>query len=481
VPEISLTPQTVERFRERFRQVAVLHSHQSDVQRHWHWQRIARGEVEVVIGARSAVFAPTPHLGLIVLDEEHEASFKQDSAPRYHARDVARERAAREGLPLVLGSATPSLETWHRALRKEYRLASLPSRVLNRPLPPARIVDLRQPEGRGTLGAISRPLCQEMEEALRNGGQVLLLLNRRGFSTHVQCPACGHVVRCAHCDLALVFHRREEHLRCHHCDYLEKAPACCPECRFRGIRFAGFGTQKLEEEVRQRFANYPMVRMDTDSTRHAGSHEEILGTFRRGEAKILLGTQMIAKGLDFPNVTLVGVINADTALHFPDFRAAERTFQLLMQVAGRCGRGERLGRVVVQTFSPDSPVIVAAARHDFASFVGPELALREALSYPPFASLARLVVRGGEAQQALAFADAIAERLRAAVQPHDQVRILGPAPAPFARLRGMFRYHVHAHAPDDGSLNAVIQGALAELKPPRDVHCSVDIDPQDML
>jgi primosomal protein N' (replication factor Y) len=481
VPEISLTPQTVERFRARFRRVAVLHSHQSDAVRHWHWQGIARGEVEVVVGARSAVFAPTPNLGVIVLDEEHEASFKQDSTPRYHAREVARERAESEGIPLVLGSATPALETWQRAQRKEYRLVSLPHRVEGRALPQARIVDLRQPDG-GRVGALSRVLHQEMEVALREGGQVLLLLNRRGFSTHIQCPACGHVVRCANCDLALTFHRREEQLRCHHCDHLEAPPKACCECGFKGIRFAGLGTQKLEDEVRQRFPDHRVIRMDTDSTRHAGSHAAILEHFRRGEARILLGTQMIAKGLDFPNVTLVGVVNADTALHFPDFRSGERTFQLLTQVAGRAGRGAAGGRVVVQTFSPDHAIIQAASHHDYISFVGPELALREALGYPPFASLARIVARSTASEQAAAFAESIAERLRAAAaRVPETVRILGPAPAPLARLRGMFRYHLHIHADEDGQLRSVIQEALASSTPPEGVYCTVDIDPQDML
>jgi primosomal protein N' (replication factor Y) len=505
VPEISLTPQTVERFRARYRRVAVLHSHQSDAVRHWHWQRIARGDVDVVVGARSAVFAPTPHLGLIVMDEEHEASFKQDATPRYHAREVARQRAASEGIPLVLGSATPSLETWHRAQQGAYRLATLPFRVENRPLPHARVVDLRLPEPRGRPGAIGRALAQEMEAALRDGGQVLLLLNRRGYSTHIQCPACGHVVRCPDCDLALTFHRRHAdvgsgtrqssevpisgdfgfaHLRCHHCDRMDSPPAACPECRFQGIRFAGHGTQKLEEEVRQRFPDAAVLRMDSDSTRHAGSHAEILGKFRRGEAQILLGTQMIAKGLDFPNITLVGVVNADSALHLPDFRAGERTFQLLTQVAGRSGRGERVGRVVVQTFSPESGVIEAASRHDYLAFARAELSQREALGYPPYASLARIIVRAAASDQAAAFADAIAERFRGESGTGSAAgasRVLGPAPAPIARLRGMYRYHLHVHAPDDAALGALVQAAVGPLKTPPGVQYAVDIDPQDML
>ena len=344
VPEISLTPQTVGRFRARFDRVAVLHSHMSDVERHDHWQRIARGDVEVVVGARSAVFAPTPHLGLIVLDEEHETTFKQDSAPRYHARDVALRRAADQKVPLVLASATPSLESWHRAQRGEFQLVQMPRRVLDLPLPAVRTIDLRdEAHSKFSRGAISRPLHRAMEEALRDGGQVILLLNRRGHSTHIQCPACGHALHCPECDLALTFHRHNSEAVCHYCDYHSVVPNVCPECQFAGMRFSGLGTQKLEAEVRARFPDYACLRMDTDSMRTAAVIEQALAAFRDGHVRILLGTQMIAKGLDFPNVTLVGVVNADTALHLPDFRAAERTFQLVTQVAGRTGRG-RPGR-----------------------------------------------------------------------------------------------------------------------------------------
>ncbi|MBN1394152.1 MAG: primosomal protein N', partial [Pirellulales bacterium] len=374
VPEISLTPQTVERFRRRFPAVAVLHSHLSDAERHWHWQRIAEGSVSVVVGARSAVFAPTPNLGMIVLDEEHESSFKQESTPRYHARDVALARAEAEGVPLVLGSATPSLESWRRAASGEYALVEMPRRVLDRPLPTVGTIDLRAEKGRAcSRGAISRQLHAAIASALDEGGQVILLLNRRGFSTHIQCPACGHVVRCPHCDIALTHHRKEEIALCHYCDYETPLPTACPGCGFSGIRYWGVGTQRLEAEVRARFPNVLSLRMDTDAMQAHGSHQRALAAFRSGKVRILLGTQMIAKGLDFPNVTLVGVINADTALHLPDFRAAERTFQLVTQVAGRTGRGPKGGRVLVQTFNPDHPAIRAAIRHDFHAFADGEL------------------------------------------------------------------------------------------------------------
>jgi primosomal protein N' (replication factor Y) len=483
VPEISLTPQTVGRFRARFDHVAVLHSHMSDVERHEHWRRIARGEVEVVVGARSAIFAPTPNLGLIVLDEEHESTFKQDAAPRYHARDVALQRAADLKIPLVLASATPSLESWHRASQGECRLVEMPRRVLDLPMPAVCTIDLRnEAHSRASRGAISRPLHRAMDEALGSGGQVILLLNRRGHSTHIQCPACGHAVKCPQCDLALTFHRHESSAVCHYCDYHAAAPNACPQCNFPGIRFSGLGTQKLEVEVRARFPDYPCLRMDTDSMRLRGSHEKALAAFRDGRARILLGTQMIAKGLDFPNVTLVGVVNADTALHLPDFRAAERTFQLVTQVAGRTGRGPRGGRVLVQTLSPDAPAIVAALRHDLAEFARTELPHRKALGYPPFASMIRIIVRGASPKATLAWTDEIARQLKkhaAAATP--AIRVLGPAPAPMIRLRGEYRFQLQLHSTDGESLRGVVRAVAGAAKPLEGVTWTIDVDPLDMM
>jgi primosomal protein N' (replication factor Y) len=484
VPEISLTPQTVERFRQRFGAVAVLHSHLSDAERHGHWQRIAEGAVSVVVGARSAIFAPTPHLGLIVLDEEHESSFKQESVPRYHARDVAIARAEAEEIPLVLGSATPSLESWQRAQNGAYTLVEMPRRVLGRPLPAVGTIDLRAQQARGGMshGAISRQLHAAVSAALDEGGQVILLLNRRGFATHIQCPACGHVVRCPECDIALTHHRTEETALCHYCDFEVPAPTACPACNFAGIRYWGLGTQRLEAEVRARFPNVVALRMDTDTMQAPGSHERALGAFRAGKVRILLGTQMIAKGLDFPNVTLVGVINADTALHLPDFRAAERTFQLVTQVAGRTGRGPKGGRVLVQTFSPDHPAIQAAVRHDYAAFAAGELPMRQMLRYPPFTSMIRLVVRGPSQPIAAEFANYIAERLHTALeQRKTDARVLGPAPCPFARLKGKYRFQIQVQGPAGEQLRAAVAQATAGLEPPEDVQWIVDVDPVEML
>ncbi|MBN1854196.1 MAG: primosomal protein N' [Pirellulales bacterium] len=514
VPEISLTPQTVERFRARFDTVAVLHSHQSDTERHWHWYRIAEGAVQVVIGARSAVFAPTPNLGLIVIDEEHESSFKQDIAPRYHARDVAQYRAMAERVPLVLGSATPSLESYYRALGKKqtdveessrlsqpsdqdqapapvsgpissphYQLVEMPRRIFNRPLPGVGLIDLRlDRHDQPFRGSISRRMQQAIGEALRKGGKVMLLLNRRGFSTHIQCPVCGKPVVCPDCDIPLTFHRTNETALCHYCDYEIPAPNECPHCKTRGIRYSGTGTQRLESEVRARFPDAPCLRMDTDSMRRSGSHAKALAAFRDGAARILIGTQMIAKGHDFPDVTLVGVIQADTALHFPDFRASERTFQLITQVAGRTGRGDAGGHVLVQTLSPDHPAIHAAARHNYQAFVDQELPHRKALGYPPFGSMIRIVVRGAIEHDTRFFAEKLSEEIQAAsTSRNSRIRILGPAPAPFAKLRGKFRFQILLRGPEIKILHDVVQAATRACRPPESVHWIVDVDPQDML
>jgi primosomal protein N' (replication factor Y) len=418
-----------------------------------------------------------------VLDEEHESTFKQESAPRYHARDVAVRRAADQKVPLVLASATPSLESWHRAQMGEYRLVDMPRRVLDLPMPLVQTIDLRnEVHGKTSRGAISRPLHRAMEESLREGGQIILLLNRRGHSTHIQCPSCGHSVRCPACELALTFHRNGNTAVCHYCDYQVAAPTACPECNYAGIRFSGLGTQKLEAEVRARFPDYPCVRMDTDSMRGRGSHEEALAGFREGRQRILLGTQMIAKGLDFPNVTLVGVVNADTAMHLPDFRAAERTFQLVTQVAGRTGRGPKGGRVLVQTLSPDAPAIVAAVRHDLPGFASQELPHREAFGYPPYSSMVRMVVRGPSDRTTQAAADEIAKRLHSIGDlATPAVRILGPAPAPMAKLRDNFRYQIQLQSLDGELLRTIVRRATADLKLPDEVLWTADVDPLDMM
>ncbi|MEM1063095.1 MAG: primosomal protein N', partial [Planctomycetota bacterium] len=368
VPEISLTPQTIRRFRSRFKGVAVLHSHLTDAERHHQWRRIARGEIQVVVGARSAVFAPTPRLGLIVIDEEHETSFKQDTTPRYHAREVAERRAAAAAVPLILGSATPTLESWRRAATGRYRLVSMPSRVDDLPMPPVTIVDVRNDPQIKKGHAIGRVLESTMRTALGDDGQVILFLNVRGHSPAVWCPACGASLKCLDCDITLTWHKDLRLNLCHSCGVESEVPRSCPECGHTGLKFVGIGTQKLEAEVRAKFAGVPLARMDSDAMKKPGSHDEVLSAFRSGDLKILLGTQMIAKGLDFPNVTLVGVVDADTTLRQPDLRASERTFQLIAQVAGRTGRSRRGGRVLVQSSSPAEPAIRLTRDHDYVTF-----------------------------------------------------------------------------------------------------------------
>ncbi|HEY8506546.1 MAG TPA: primosomal protein N', partial [Gemmataceae bacterium] len=488
VPEISLTPQTIERFRGRCGSVAVLHSHLTDSERGGHWRRVASGMVQVVVGARSAVFAPTRKLGLIVIDEEHEGSFKQESTPRYHARDVAVMRARLENIPVLMGSATPSLESWHNVERGHYTLLSLPNRVEARPLPEVVLVDLRHEPRSGGGSAISPTLERGMRDALKAGGQVMLLLNRRGFSTHVHCPACGAVATCANCDLALTFHRQRGSLVCHHCAYEQPPVQKCPACGQSTIKYQGLGTEKLQAEVEAKFPEFVVQRMDSDTMARPGSHARVLDAFRNGLIHILLGTQMIAKGLDFPNVTLVGVINADVGLHLPDFRSAERTFQLLAQVAGRTGRGPKGGRVYVQTYTPEHPCIALAARHDYPAFAAFELAHRAKHSYPPYQRLARLIVRSERQEAAEAFANQLAGGFREALRGlarrepgKPEVRLLGPAEAPVFRLNGYFRYHFQLQSESPGALHKVLREVLAASRPPSGVEYQLDIDPYQML
>jgi primosomal protein N' (replication factor Y) len=487
VPEISLTPQTIQRFRGRCGEVAVLHSHLGEAERGGQWRRVAGGHVQVVVGARSAVFAPTRRLGLIVIDEEHEGTFKQESTPRYHARDVAVMRARLENVPILMGSATPSLESWHNAQRGQYTLLSLPNRVLDRPLPQVLLLDLRHERlGGGRFHALSPSLERAVRDALREGGQVMLLLNRRGFSTHVYCPACGYVELCRFCDLALTYHRHRAVMLCHYCGYEQAPPELCPSCGKAHVRYQGLGTEKLHAEIEERFPGSVVRRMDSDSMRRPGSHARTLAAFRKGLIHILLGTQMIAKGLDFPNVTLVGVINADVGLHIPDFRSAERTFQLLSQVAGRTGRGPRGGRVLVQTFTPEHPCISLAAAHDYLGFTAAEMTHRKTHGYPPFARLVRLIIRARDQHAAAAFAERLAGAFHTALEAQAAtlpaaVRVLGPAEAPIYRLKGYYRYHFQLQSSSSGALHQLVRAVLPATRTPAGVEFTVDVDPLNML
>lgn len=481
VPEISLTPQTIRRFRQRFDSVAVLHSHLSDAERHWHWQQIARGAVQVVVGARSAVFAPVPHLGMIIIDEEHETSFKQETTPRYHAREVARQRAMRENVPLILGSATPTLESWHRAKQKKDRLISLPNRVEQRSMPPVVVVDIRNDPQIRQGSAIGRALHQAIRGALEDEGQVILFLNLRGHSPVLWCRGCGGSLKCPNCDITLTWHKDRNVALCHSCDYHCPPPTHCPTCGQAGMRFLGIGTQRLEGEVKARFPDAACLRMDSDAMRKPGSHDQALERFRKGEVQILLGTQMIAKGLDFPNVTLVGVISADTVLHQPDLRASERTFQLISQVAGRTGRGSRGGRVLVQTSCPAEPAIQKAAEHDFVTFAEQELKHRREMLAPPYYHFARVIVRGPDESGVQDLSLQMAEKLRdAETKEGEEVHILGPAPAPIAKLKTFYRYHFQLAAHHLADIQLLWRTVHPDLPQVHGIEFTIDVDPLNM-
>ncbi|MGQ0553036.1 MAG: replication restart helicase PriA [Planctomycetota bacterium] len=483
VPEISLTPQTVRRFRERFARVAVLHSRLTEAERAAQWRRIRRGEADVVVGARSAIFAPVPSLGLIVVDEEHETSFKQQSVPRYHAREVAIERARLSGAITVLGTATPSLESWHRAQHGEYELLELPERVAGGSAPQIVMVDLTMESRRHGFSYLSDPLKAAIEDALARGGQVLLFLNRRGWAGTLLCRSCRQVVRCKHCDVSLTLHRRIRRALCHYCGHEEPQPAICAACG-GPLALLGYGTEKVEDEVRQGFLQASVARMDSDTMSGRGSHERVLADFAAGRTQVLIGTQMIAKGLDFPNVTLVGVICADSALFLPDYRAAERTFQLLAQVVGRTGRGPRGGRVVVQAYDPRHFAIRLGVTQDMAGFAALELPLRQEVGYPPFQRLVRVIAQSRLLDSARSRLDALARAVRGeepSAPALEGVLVMGPAPAPIPRLNDQHRFHIVCKCATDGAVSALLGRLSGLVAPKRNVRLLVDVDPVAML
>ena len=479
VPEIALTPQTVRRFAGRFgAKVAVLHSALSDGERYDEWHRIRTGEARVVVGPRSAVFAPVRDLGLIVVDEEHDSSYKQDETPRYHARDVAVMRGHFENCKVVLGSATPSLETWFNAKTGKYALASVPARVADRPMPAVHLVDLE--EERQAYGAppiFSRFLLDAIADRLRKGEQTILFLNRRGYSRALECKECGHVVECPLCSVPYTYHLADKCLRCHICGGWRMEPRNCPECGARDFAYAGIGTQRAESALKRCFSRARIIRMDADSTSRKNTHDELLSAFRAGKADVLLGTQMIAKGLDFPNVTLVGVLNADTSLNMPDFRAAERTFQLIAQVSGRAGRAEKPGEVYVQTFSPGEPVVKAAAKGDFVGFAEQELKDREAGFYPPYCKLATLLFRSQDEAVARSWAEMYAASLKTA----KGLKVSDATPAALERAEGWFRYQVLLRAASARDIGAAYKWIAGARPPPKNLRIAFDMDAQNML
>jgi primosomal protein N' (replication factor Y) (superfamily II helicase) len=496
VPEIALTPQTVARFRAEFGDVvAVLHSALSDGERYDAWLALREGRRRIAIGARSAIFAPVPDLGAIIVDEEHEASYKQSEAPRYHAREVAVVRAARSGALCVLGSATPALESWLNAQRGKYRLLSLPERVEGRPLPPVEVVDLRRereleaqsPVPRPGPLILSEPLVDEINERLLRGEQSILLLNRRGYATFVQCRACGHVWHCEQCNVSLTFHRGRKRLVCHYCLHDEAPPARCTQCQSDDVSFRGVGTEQVERSVAELFPRARIARMDVDTTGAKWAHHEILERVGAGEVDILLGTQMIAKGLDFPNVTLVGVINADVAMNLPDFRASERTFQLLTQVAGRAGRGPKGGLVLIQTSLPGHYAIRAAVEHDYHAFAERELQGRAEPEYPPYTRLANVVISGLDERMVQDEAQHATEWLAGLLQQRQAqalVSITGPAPCAIDRIRGRWRWHFLLRSRSARALGGVCREFQYAYRPTStggELRLIVDRDPVSLL
>ena len=439
VPEISLTPQMTERFRSRFGElVAVMHSGLSVGEKYDEWRKIHQGKVKVVVGARSAVFAPFENVGIIILDEEHESTYKQEDSPRYHARDVAIWRGKYHQCPVILGSATPSLESFARAKKSVYKLLTLKDRALKQSLPKVQIVDMRDELKKGNRSMFSRSLVESIQVRLDRKEQIVLFLNRRGYSSFVLCRDCGTVLQCENCDISLTYHRKNEKCKCHYCGYEIHVPKTCPQCQSDHIRFFGTGTQKVEEELAKIFPGVRVLRMDVDTTRAKGSHEQLLDAFGQGEADILLGTQMIAKGLDYPNITLVGVLSADTSLHLPDFRAAEKTFQLLTQVSGRAGRHEKPGEVVVQTYTPEHYAIELSEAQDYDPFYEREMHMRHQAGYPPYYYLALVQVSHEDVLMAADYAGKAVEWLRS--QLSFNVSIIGPTASGISRLQNRYRY-----------------------------------------
>ena len=486
VPEISLTPQTVERFKARFSHgplqtlVAVLHSHLSSGERHDEWHKIRQGRARIVIGARSAVFAPVDPLGLVIVDEEHEHSYKQEEAPRYNARDLAVVRGQQEGAVVVLGSATPCMESYYNVQRKKYFLLSLTERADEKNMPIVRIVDMRNASSKGKgISIFSPQLHEAILQRLEKKEQVMLFLNRRGWSSSLQCPECGFVAECPNCSVSLTYHRSVQKLMCHICGHIDSAPSKCPEqnCGNASIRYSGLGTEKVEAALDKNFPSARVKRMDSDTLKRKEDYRRILGDFRSGKIDILVGTQMIAKGLHFPNVTLVGIIHADLSLHIPDFRAGERTFQLLTQVAGRAGRGDVEGEVYVQSFTPFHPAIQYARRHDYIGFYDQEIEFRQELHYPPVGRVALLTLRGRSEDRVRFFADHLRKEMDLLAIQLGDIVVAGPAPAPLLRAENFYRYQIMIRTPRMPQLSRQLSKKFDSLKIPEDLRLIIDIDP----
>ncbi|WP_078430683.1 primosomal protein N' [Alkalihalobacterium alkalinitrilicum] len=480
VPEISLTPQMVERFKGRFgSQVAVLHSGLSLGEKYDEWRKIHRKEVRVAVGARSAIFAPFENLGVIIIDEEHEGSYKQEEMPRYHARDVAIFRGQFYHCPVILGSATPSLETFARAKVGRYELLTLGVRVNKGPLPTVDVVDMREELRAGNRSMFSIALFEKMQDRLNKKEQMVLLLNRRGFSTFVMCRDCGFVATCEHCDISFTYHKSNHSLKCHYCGHEERMISTCPSCASEHVRFFGTGTQRVEEELGKVLPEARVIRMDVDTTRRKGAHQKLLKDFGNGKADILLGTQMIAKGLDFPNITLVGVLTADTMLHLPDFRSSERTFQLLTQVSGRAGRHKLPGEVIVQTYTPEHYSIELVKEHDYVSFFQREMFIRKNSGYPPYFHIALINVSHQELPKVIHVTEKITHFIKE--QLSNEANVLGPVASPVARIKDRYRYQCmikYKNEPALGKILREIQQHYSREVSQGELLISIDMNPQ---
>jgi primosomal protein N' (replication factor Y) len=497
VPEISLTPQLARRLTDRFgNKISIWHSGLSDGEKYDTWRRIRAGKVQILLGARSAVLANMPNIGLIILDEEHDGSYKQSSpSPRYNAKDVAIERAKKENALVVFGSATPDIATYKRAIESKH-LLEMTNRVHKQAMPKVTIVDMRQEFQTGNRGILSTLLETRLRKCLDNKEQAILLMNRRGFASHVFCRACGYVARCRNCSVSLVFHQSGKggetsrqiyengHLSCHHCGFTCPAFVDCPACRSPFIRQSGLGTQKVEQEVQELFPECRILRLDSDTAARKGSHEEVLTSFAEGEADILIGTQMVAKGLDIANVTLVGVIAADGAFNVPDYRSMERGFQLLTQVSGRAGRGDQVGSVVLQTYNPEIPVLNLAKMHDYKKFAISELAARESFSYPPFSQLIRIVIYGADVNEVERESDILAEQISKYLEDafsESAIQVLGPAPCLLERLRGKYRYHLLIKNFAGAMGQQALTTFFRHVKMPTDIVMAIDVDALDLM
>lgn len=483
VPEIALTPQMVTRFKERFGDyVAVMHSGLSAGEKYDEWRKIQRKEVKVVVGARSAIFAPFENLGIIIIDEEHETSYKQEENPRYHARDVAIQRAKTYNCPVVLGSATPSLESFARAQKGRYTLLSLPKRMNNQSLPAVEIVDMREELRTGNRSMFSVKLFEKLKDRIEKKEQTVLFLNKRGHSSFVMCRDCGYVMNCPHCDITLTYHRYNEQMKCHYCGHEDRVPTICPECNSEHIRYFGTGTQKVEEELNKLLPEARVIRMDVDTTGRKGSHEKLLTAFQEGQADILLGTQMIAKGLDFPNITLVGVLSADTMLHLPDFRASEKTFQLLTQVSGRAGRHQLPGEVVIQTYTPEHYSVELAGTQDYDRFYQQEMMVRKVHQYPPFYYLSLVTISHAELMKVVSVTEKIAKFISSRLSK--EAVVLGPVASPIPRINDRYRYQCLIKYKKEPELNNALKAILDHYQQEigtGGLQISVDLNPYILM